>query len=211
MSRTNWYLAVWPSWYGEDSSFDVNHCSRWSRGAWRTRYARWARHHDPSVSFGTLEAIQSWATRSSREAKFSFVSWWSFGTHWSWGSVDSRFTLFPPQPFQRNVPCQDGARLSLLALVSFESWESRHTGVTFWSSRAWKPWKPRHAVRARRPSELRNVGEIHESVGHVDQRTRQDLDAPWWSPGPRRSHNAGAIHPSFTLEPRVSFFSFEAI
>ena len=71
------------------------------------------RHHDPSISFGAFEAIQSWATLkptgealvkthcpqaslarvssltcnmrnpntygSSREAKFSFVSWWSSG------------------------------------------------------------------------------------------------------------------------------------
>lgn len=119
MTGTNWCFAVWPGWYWKDSSFDVNHSSRWSRGAWRTRQARWARHHDPSVTFGALETIQSWATRSSGEAKFSFVSRRSFGPHWSRGSVHSRFTLYSPQPFQRNIACQDGAWLSLFTLFSF--------------------------------------------------------------------------------------------
>lgn len=29
---------------------------------------------------------------------------------------------------------------------------------------------------------------------------RQDLEVPWWPPGPRGSHNAGSIHPSVTLD-----------
>lgn len=36
-----------------------------------------------------------------------------------------------------------------------------------------------------------------------DTHTGQDLDATWWPPGSRGSHNAGSIHASVTLDTAV--------